>query len=472
MTHNNQRLMNSSFLTTRLLATAWVVLSLFLIHPQRSLAQALRVSDNKRFLVRSDGTPFFWLGDTAWELFHRLTREETEQYLKKRAEQGFTVIQAVVLAELDGLNAPTPEGYRPLNGNDPAQPNADYFKKVDDVIDLAGKYGLFIGLLPTWGDKVNGDRGGAIFNPQNAQTYGRFLGERYKNRTNVIWILGGDRAVDKPELLAVWRAMAAGVTEGIGGASRGVFTFHPRGGRSSSTEFHQDAWLDLNMQQTGHCRGAFEHETIASDYALSPAKPVVNGEPIYEDHPVCFNVKDMGHSNAYDVRRAAYLSVFAGACGHTYGCHSIWQAYAPGRTPINVPLKPWNESLELTGANQLRHLRALMESRPVLDRVPNQALLADSPRSAESIQATQGKDYLFVYTATGLPFSVQLGKISGQQLVGTWYNPRTGESKSIGTFDNVGRHVFTPPRVIRDGLDWVLILDDAAKRYPLPVVKN
>ena len=58
------------------------------------------VSKNRRYLMK-DGQPFFWLGDTAWELFHRLTREEADQYLKRRAEQEFTVIQAVALAEFD-----------------------------------------------------------------------------------------------------------------------------------------------------------------------------------------------------------------------------------------------------------------------------------------------------------------------------------------------------------------------------------
>ena len=39
-----------------------------------ALAQVpqLKVSENKRFLVTADGKPFFYLGDTAWELFHRL----------------------------------------------------------------------------------------------------------------------------------------------------------------------------------------------------------------------------------------------------------------------------------------------------------------------------------------------------------------------------------------------------------------
>ena len=48
-------------------------------------APRLKVSDNKRFLVKEDGSPFFYLGDTAWELFHRLNREEADKYLDNRA---------------------------------------------------------------------------------------------------------------------------------------------------------------------------------------------------------------------------------------------------------------------------------------------------------------------------------------------------------------------------------------------------
>ena len=101
-----------------------------------------------------DDKPFFWLGDTAWELFHRLDSIQADQYLKRRAEQGFTVIQAVALAEFDGLHTPNPYGELPLENDDPAKPREAYFKHVDYIIDQANKYGLAIGLLPTWGDKL------------------------------------------------------------------------------------------------------------------------------------------------------------------------------------------------------------------------------------------------------------------------------------------------------------------------------
>lgn len=115
----------------------------------------LKVSENKRFLVFEDGTPFYYLGDTGWELFHRLSIAETEKYLENRRSKGFTVIQAVALAELDGLNTQNTEGNKPLINNDPLNPNEGYFTHVDLVIKMAQEKGIFIGLLPTWGDKVD-----------------------------------------------------------------------------------------------------------------------------------------------------------------------------------------------------------------------------------------------------------------------------------------------------------------------------
>ncbi len=172
-----------------------LTVSAFILFSFSCFAQ-LRVSDNKRFLVTKEGKPFFWLGDTAWELFHRLSREEAHKYLKDRADKGFTVIQAVALAELDGLHDPNAYGEIPLENDDPAKPREAYFQHVDYIINKANDYGLNIALLPTWGDKVFKDRWGAgpeIFNVDNAKVYGRWLANRYKNKSNIIWILGGDR---------------------------------------------------------------------------------------------------------------------------------------------------------------------------------------------------------------------------------------------------------------------------------------
>ena len=159
----------------------------------------LKVSPNHRFLMHADGSPFFYLGDTAWELFHRLNRDETLLYLDNRAKNGFTVIQAVALAELDGLNTPNAYGEKPLIDNDPRKPNDAYFKHVDWVVKQADERGLYIGLLPTWGDKLVKEwgKGPVVFNESNARAFGLFIGKRFANQPNIIWILGGDRSPEK-----------------------------------------------------------------------------------------------------------------------------------------------------------------------------------------------------------------------------------------------------------------------------------
>lgn len=114
-------------------------------------AKSLKVSKDGHFLVYEDGSPFFYLGDTAWELFHCLNRKEADKYLYDRAEKGFTVIQAVIISDVDGLNKPNAYGDLPLIDKNPLQPNEAYFEHVDYIVDKAESSGLFVGILPTWG---------------------------------------------------------------------------------------------------------------------------------------------------------------------------------------------------------------------------------------------------------------------------------------------------------------------------------
>lgn len=424
------------------------------------------ISPNKHFLLK-DGKPFFWLGDTAWELFHRLNKEEADYYLKRRSEQGFTVIQAVVLAEFDGLHTPNAYGETPLLNDDPKTPNEKYFELVDYIIDKAKEYGLTIGLLPTWGDKVYKNTWGTgpeIFNAQNAAVYGAWIANRYKDRTNIIWILGGDRNPRNDGDVAIWDAMGNAIKKATG--NKALISFHPQPNATGSAQwFHNKAWLDFNMFQNGHCRDVNMYDKISTVYEMKPSKPVMDAEPLYEDHPVCFNVKDLGTSSAYDVRRYAYLDLFAGAHGHTYGCHDIWQMYSAKREGVNGPHIYWQEAMELPGANQMIYAKNLLLSHPFLDRVPDQSIIAENNLvSSERIQATRGKDYIFIYTSEGKPFTVNLGKISGARLNSYWYDPRTGKSKDVISIVNKGTKKFTPPST-GYGQDWVLVIDDASKKY-------
>jgi hypothetical protein len=446
----------------------------------------LKVSENHRFLVTEQGKPFFYLADTAWEIFHRADREEALEYLNTRAAQKFTVIQAVALAEFDGITTANAYGKLPLvdfdptrpavtPGNDPSDPaQYDYWDHVDYIVDQANARGMYIAMLPSWGSWVNSNgRDHAYLTPQNAESYGEFLGRRYGHK-GIIWILGGDR--DPAGVESTWRALAKGIAIGVSGREdydAVLMSFHPRGGMTSSTSFHNDPWLDFNMQQDGHGIPGVSHswEKIAADYNLTPTKPVLDGEPLYEDHPLAFRAKDFGYSFDAHVRQYAYWDTFSGGCGETYGNHAVWQFYKPGRKPINGPLMYWFEAIHRPGAGELQFLRALFESRPYLSRVPDQSLIAEALQGADHIAATRGDGYLFVYSAQGRKFTVNMGKISGSDVKAWWYNPRDGAAIEIGAYKNEGGREFVPPSE-GFGSDWVLVLDDAARAFPAPGAQN
>ncbi len=470
-----------------------------LFHP---LCAQVKVSDNGRFLVAKDGKPFFWLGDTNWELFHRLTREEILLFLDKRKEQGFNVIQAVALAEMDGLRTPNRYGDRPLNNEDPSQllttpgndPDNeyqyDYWDHVDFVIDEAAKRGLYIGLLPTWGDKVAhlwGD-GPIVFNEQNAGQYARTLAGRYASRWNILWIIGGDRPAvykssregsekqydDRP----VWRAMAKGIEEVLG--KDAFISYHPSGGEGNSTSYHlhNDPWLDMNAFQTGHgARETKVWEWVARDLSLTPPKPTLDMEPCYEDHPVNpwdgkWTRQGRGYFDAYDVRARIYRGVFAGACGTTYGHHQIWQflnteLYAP----VNVgdTLIGWQKALDSEGAGQMQHLKNLMLSRPYFSRVPDQGLIRSDAGSTyvDYITATRDAEgsYALIYLPQNRPVTIALEKLSGARKKVWWFDPRTGRATPGKEQKGKKPATLTPPE---GGKDWVLVIDDASRNFNAP----
>jgi len=428
----------------------------------------LVVHPNKRFLVFEDGTPFFYLGDTAWELFHRLTRAETEKYLENRREKGFTVIQAVVLAELDGLNKPNAEGERPLINNDPLRPNEKYFAHVDWVVGKALEKGMFIGMLPTWGDKVDKQWGvgPVIFNEKNAFEYGRFIGERYKKFPNIIWINGGDR-LGGGNNFAVWDALARGIKSAD---PNHLMTFHPAGEHSSSEWFHHTDWLDFNMVQTGHGQRSYAiyKRLLVPDYERIPERPVLDGEPRYEDHPVGWKPETLGWFDDADVRQALYWNLFSGSFGHTYGCHAVWQMLAPGLEPVGLARNSWGKDLDLPGAWDLIHARKLIESRPFTERVPYQAILSNQyVPETDYLVASRGKNYIFIYIPTGWSAEVNMLRCGWLRAKAWWYNPRNGEAQEIGTFQAKDVKTFTPPSQGR-GNDWVLVLDNAKNDFSAP----
>jgi hypothetical protein len=465
--------------------TALVALGLLLASgamTARQIAPArLSMSPNHRFFQRADGSPFFWLGDTAWLLFSRLDRRDTLRYLDDRQAKGFNVIQVMVLHTADARAA---NGTAALIGSDPARPlvtpgsdpsypsQYDYWDHIDWVVREAAARGIYVALVPAWGSIVKSGQ----LNAANVVAYGTILATRYRHAPNVVWLVGGDSKGN--EQLDVWKALGRTLRAED---PNHLITFHPFGRMQSSTWFHAEPWLDFNMFQSGHRRydqdtdspkrfGEDNWRYVRDDYARQPPKPVLDGEPSYENIPQGLHDGTQPYWTAADARRYAYWSVFAGACGHTYGDNAVMQFYSPSAgTGDYAPRNYWPEALNDPGAGQMRYLKALMLSRPYFERVYDETVVVSgSGERHERLIATKGPGYLFVYSYTGRPFSVRAGAIAGASLRAWWFNPRDGRAQLIGVVGAGETRPFVPPGEPGEGHDWVLVLDDASREYQAP----
>lgn len=447
--------------------------------------QPLRVSDNGRFLVRRDGTPFFWLGDTAWALLQKCRREDGDdqpsvlRYLENRARKGFTVIQCRLTEDGTSTDA---YGHPAFVDGDYARPltvpgpDNDYWDTIDWVMDRATEHGLYLAVLPIWAARIPAGHPMEC-DPRVAYAYGNFLGQRYGERPNLIWVMGGDAwgkgtDVDSPPRLAMTRAIAEGIADGVNGVvgydgkadwSTTLMTYHPRGGNHSSSELlHDEPWLDFNMIQTTTRFRFTNYATVARDYAKQPPKPTLDGEVAYE-WSLSLNKEEPQdrRTTDWEVRKACYWNLFAGGFGHTYGHRSfiIWSRQGESlKYGANVP---WYENLDAPGSFQVGYARQLLESRPFLNRIPDPTLLGeDAGQGMERAVATRDEPatYALVYLPTGHPVTVRLEAFAGAPVQAAWFNPRDGKEKP-GEQHITGKvHRFVPPSS-GAGCDWVLILE-------------
>jgi len=176
-----------------------------------------KISLNGRFFTDDQGSPFFWLGDTAWPLFTHYSRQEAEAYLENRAAKGFTVIQGVLVwfggsgADPSGIS-PNTKGEFPWLDKDPANPNPAFFEHVDHLLSFSQNLGLTLAIVPAWGNFVTDL---TLLTDKNAQEYGSWLGRRYRDRPNIVWINAviACPTVLRPSLMRWVRALERAVRE-------------------------------------------------------------------------------------------------------------------------------------------------------------------------------------------------------------------------------------------------------------------
>jgi hypothetical protein len=450
--------------------------------------ERIKVSDNGRYLILENGQPFFWLGDTGWQLFHSLSREETNQYVANRAANGYNAIQCVLIAEIDGLSGNF-YGHLPLNNGNASTPRVidgdqnDYWDHVDYIVNKIRDANMYSVLLPAWGSHTNTSG----FSPAQIYEYGRFLGQRYQNRKDIIWVMGGDREANSASEKEYYRALAEGIADGNNGENNRdgqadystlTMTYHPYGQRSSSMYFHNDAWMDFNMHQSGHHSfDQVESWSLATnDWNLSPVKPTLNAEPCYEN--INSGTWSGPRHTDYTVRKAAYRTVFAGSAGFTYGHSAIWQFTKNGSPSHFNDVNQWYDGLNWAGALHMKHLKNLMLSRPYFTRIPDQAMLDGEGNDDDHMRATRSSDgsYALIYfPKETLSKTIRMGNLTGTQVKAWWYNPRDGKcynlngqitAQPFATYTK-GDRSFSPPGS-NSSLDWVLVLDDAAHPFGIP----
>jgi hypothetical protein len=462
----------------------------------------LKVSKNKHYLEHQDGTGFFWLGCTAWML-PTLSPENVERYLKNRAEKGFTVIQLNVTNQ-KGKNykqeLPFMGETRPWNK---VEFNESYWQHIDYIVQRAKFYGLHVALFAWWGTEANdpdqfrkaGEPTRQFFtNPDvhNFQ-YGQLLGKRYNKEPHVIWVGSGEyhKMVSvmfpnnqRPLTEEHSRRLVA-VINGIQESDkehRHLYTMHPISFLSSSEEYHNAKWMDFNMIQS-HALPEFIVPLTTSDYNLKPTKPTFNAEGWYENERELYTrwtgmkKNDETFDADWEQRYQAYWSVFSGGFGFTYGHKNIWTMKSPKDEIGVLP----DEILNAEGSKSLIHLKNLITSKPIQDRVPDPLLISsgavgrDAGLSPDLRIGTRAKNgsWAMIYITRGSLVRVNVDKLISGKMNAFWYNPRNGKWRNGETESDMkvpfqtdivsgkGKpaQYFDPPENPKDGNDWVLVLE-------------
>jgi len=411
-------------------------------------AYPLRISADKRYLVDQNNVPVLLQGDAAWSLIVGLTAAETEQYLRNRRQKGFNVIMVNLIEHKFCKKPPkNASGEAPFTTlGDFSTPNEKYFAYAEWVIKKAAENGIQVLLAPIYLGYKGSDEGWieeALANgPEKCLEYGRYLGKRYKDFDNILWLMGGDR--NSESTLEDVDMVALGIREYD---KRHLFTAHCAPEHSAVDEYAEGRWLDFNTTYTYE----IVHRKLLADFNRTPVMPFILIESTYE-----------GEHNASEVqiRRQAYWAILCGAAGHVMGNRPIW-LFDPG----------WRAAMGAPGSVGMMHWRELFLSRAWYELLPDQKHEVVTGGLGEffgldylSAARTKDGSTVIAYIPTSRKVTVDMSKISGNRAQAWWFDPRAGKADSAGEFATTGSREFIPPG---EG-DWVLVLDEASKKLPAP----
>ena len=415
----------------------------------------LRVDPSGRYLVDAEGAPFLLIGDDAASLMVNASSIDADFLLANRASHGFNTVWIMLLCnEYSGgrADASTIDGLKPFTtAGNLSTPNEGYFARCDRIIQAAADHGLVVLLNPIeTGGFLDMMRANGV---AKCQDYGRYLGNRYKDFDNIVWMSGSDfqtwrDAGDD----AVVRAVATGIKETD---TRHIQTLVLDYFLSSSLDDpNWSAIVALNAAYTYYPTYA----ELLRDYNLTPAVPVFLIEADYESE---------NGADPERLRRQEYWSFLSGSCGHVFGNGYVW------------PLKAgWKSHLDTTGVQQFGYCRSLLQSRPWYSLVPDQthrvvtAGYGTYSSGGDPHTSISENDYVtaaatadgrlgLVYVPSSRTITVDLTVMSGS-VTARWYDPTTGSYQAIAgsPFPNASSHDFRTPGAHLDGAsDWVLVLE-------------
>ncbi|HEY4300412.1 MAG TPA: DUF4038 domain-containing protein [Candidatus Didemnitutus sp.] len=413
----------------------------------------LRISENHRYLVDAQGRPFFLQGDAAWSLIANTTREEAIQYLDNRRAQGFNAIVVNLLEHKFAAKAPRDaDGEAPFaDPKDWTTTNERYFAHADWVIREAARRGITVILFPAYLGYEGRDEGfydEVLANgPEKCLAYGRFVGRRYRDFDNIIWVMGGDR--DPGAAREDVDRIADGMREFD---RRHLYTAHCHSDSNIAAQFPTSTWLDLNTTYTY----TIVHLSLLWNYERTPVRPNFLLETIYEGDPQ--------FATELQMRRAGYWSILCGGFGYVMGNNPLWH-FDPG----------WPTAMAAQSSVAMQHWGDLFRSRRWWELVPDR----DHTVVTDGLGERWGLDYtaaaatpdgklVIAYMTAARTITVDLAKMPAGDAKAWWFNPRTGETTKIGTIGTGAPRKFTPPG---DG-DWALVLDDATMQLPAPGAKS
>jgi len=409
--------------------------------------------------VHADGTPFFWLADTGWCFLQETNVAQARTYARLRAQQGFTTVQVVGIFARRwegsshevrrGCLLPNARGQRACRvTRQGLAPNPSFFKHVDALLRELREAGLLIAMLPHWGFLANpylvlhhvrgffepGDV--PLFYLEDGARYARYIGARY-GAFLPVWVLGGDVRAETEPQLEYWRAISRGLEEGSG--IKLPRTFHPLGHRSSSQWLHDEPWLDFNMVQSGHSiDNVNAYKLVNEDFHRSPEKPVINGEPVYENIANRLDPSTGKSVEPGQVRKAFFWSVLSGAVsGHTYGANNGFQ-FAPADTFYGIEVADWLTNVRnYQGGIQLGRIAQFWQRlpwwklRPAPDLVPE-----DNPDDGAHVAAARSPDgqLTLVYIPRPTAYHPALAGVA-ENMRPYWLDPRTGTLTSASSLE-------------------------------------